>query len=145
MFQLQEQGAEAWEEEEVTATERKRRRKLGRRRLRKLAEFLRTRVPRKRFDMGFFGDEGFAENKCGTSACALGWATVCFPRSGLRMKSVVEEDSILSFEGKTYLDAAETFFSLGPCDTNFLFGGLDEMTPKQKAKQIEKFLEDDVR
>lgn len=64
----------------------------GNRRLLKLAEFLRA-LPRKRFDYSTWVGEdwkGAPDLSCGTTACALGWATVVpsIRRAGLRLVSV---------------------------------------------------------
>jgi len=65
-----------------------------RRRLRKLADFLAGPVARaharvkktggRKFFMGFFANAtkiGLTKEMCGTTACALGWATRVFPRT----------------------------------------------------------------
>lgn len=62
---------------------------VGNRRLLKLAAFLRT-LPRRRFDYtNWVGIDwkGAKDFSCGTTACALGWATTmpAFQRLGLRM------------------------------------------------------------
>ncbi len=51
----------------------------------KLADFLEHKVKRGWFDLETWGTHGFPEKECGTTACAAGWATVCFPRSGLSL------------------------------------------------------------
>ncbi len=68
---------------------------LTRRKLRKLANFLETHVKPDWFDLDSFATRGFTKKECGSTACALGWATVCFPKSGL---SLVEgEDNWMQF------------------------------------------------
>lgn len=47
----------------------------------KLADFLEHKVKSHWFNLDTWADAGFREKKCGTTACAMGWATVCFPRS----------------------------------------------------------------
>lgn len=59
----------------------------------KLADFLEHKVKSPWFDMETWADRGFPEKKCGTTACAVGWATVCFPRSGLTLMKDDCEDS----------------------------------------------------
>ena len=51
----------------------------------KLADFLEQKVKDSWFDLGTWGDKGFPKKECGATACAAGWATVCFPRSGLTL------------------------------------------------------------
>lgn len=65
--------------------------RTAKRRLLKLAKFL-ERLPKKRFDFGqWVGDDwkGKKDLSCGTTACALGWATAIpsFRKAGLRLKS----------------------------------------------------------
>ena len=62
---------------------------VGKRRLLKLADFL-QKLPRKRFDyQSWVGDDwqGKADLSCGTTACALGWATTIpsLRKAGLRL------------------------------------------------------------
>jgi len=111
---------------------------MNRRRLRKLAKFLKESVPKKRFKMSAWGDEGFAKNKCSTSACALGWATLCFPRSGLTMR-YHGGDLEIKYQGRRGTGAAGLFFGLSSDRACSIFLGPD-CTPKQKAKQIERLL-----
>ena len=54
-------------------SENPRHRKIGMKRLLKLADFLKT-VPKKRFNFGVFSD-GVLGPGCGSKGCALGWAT----------------------------------------------------------------------
>lgn len=114
----------------MTSTQRKR--------LAKLADFLDTKVPRKRFVMSnffrpqgsFWGDSEAPLSlsaECGTSACALGWATVCFPRT----HPTVREE--------TGFTVAREVFGVSTDDANDLFYG-PEVTPKQKAKEIRRYL-----
>lgn len=49
--------------------------------LRTLADFLEAKVKKEWFKIHIFFEQGFEEQKCGTRACALGWATQCFPDS----------------------------------------------------------------
>lgn len=140
---------------------------VGRKRLAKLADFLET-VPRKRFDMRVwaYAQEKFVFRKdkpvvttspeCGTSACALGWATAVFPRHLMltalptcqcgecrdreprRAEVVLRENP--KVEG---FDAAEKFFALTMPQAYELFDtpyGEKKVTPKQKARQIRRFI-----
>jgi hypothetical protein len=56
--------------------------RVQKQRLLKLAEFLRTKITDSQFDMF---DWAYGRGGCMTAGCALGWATVCFPNSGLRL------------------------------------------------------------
>ena len=70
------------------------------RRLLKLADFLDT-VPPKRFDFRYWVGstwKGKEDLSCGTTACALGWATTMpiFRRLGLRlMRSATQDGSVV--------------------------------------------------
>ncbi len=112
---------------------------MNRRRLRKLAKFLKT-VPPKRFDMGKWASFEFSKENCGTSACAFGWATVCFPRSGLSMGPMNCVMDTVLFNDQDGEDAAMAFFDLTEDQVDEIFLS-DPMTPKQKAKHIEQLLE----
>ena len=79
---------------------------MRRDRIEELARFLLNRVPDDRFDLSAWGQKGFAEHECGTAACALGWATVCFPEDGLRM-----DYSEASARGGTVLYGNEVGFA----------------------------------
>lgn len=116
---------------------------MNKKRLLKLAEFLENEVPRKRFDMGQWGGHsGFHENKCGSAACALGWATTipAFRRAGL----IFSERGIPTFEGEWGEDAGARFFNLprGQATTLFMPGSYPNhrATPKQVAKRIRKLV-----
>lgn len=113
-------------------------------RLLTLAWFLKTQVPRRHFDMASFYDdpegesdrvgcENLSRHKCGTSACALGWAPVALP-DDFRMQSGIPLP----------VDPVESSYSLfgleEPNDWSHLFGGEHIRTPKQEAKVIENFV-----
>lgn len=131
-------------------------------RLLTLAYFLKTQVPEEQFDQNSYcmiktGNNPLIKPTCGTSACALGWATVAFPDK-FEMQPLDKGD--LRCDGTMYLDVLDAitgevmegdhesiteFFGLNlnePEHPDFesegwqLFG-TDPMTPKQKAKQIE--------
>ena len=113
--------------------------KRGRERLKKLGEFLKT-VPDERFDMGFWarieGDDAQGEvgdtADCATAACALGWATVVFPRSLKlgwchfapylnRMSAEVVRVGAGTKETCSGEDAAQDFFQMEEGLANYLF------------------------
>ena len=125
------------------------------RRLLMVADLL-DKLPRKRFDYAVWvGDdwEGKPDLSCGTTACALGWATTipALRRAGLRLfyRRVGLRGSrdvgmgylgYLSSESK----AAKAVFGLDREELIFLFtpsGPLAaDSTPKQVARHIRKFV-----
>lgn len=120
----------------------------GNRRLLKLAQFLKT-VPAERFNMGVWvGDDwkGDPDLSCGTSACALGWATVIpeFRRLGLRLVKPRGFWGGTVRLGRRRLDAlrvAGEVFAIDIDGASQLFGGGGGQTPKTKAREIEQFVE----
>lgn len=125
---------------------------IGNRRLLKLAEFLRT-VPRRRFNyMVWVGLDwkGAADLSCGTTACALGWATTMpyFRRLGLRLlrgeNDVVARVGLASDPDNWQpMEAASEVFGITEEESAELFSPNDDegdATPKYVAKKIEKFV-----
>ncbi len=136
---------------------------MNKRRLLKLAEFL-EKVPRKRFDYAsWVGDDwgGKQDLSCGTTACAMGWACTIpsFRKAGLKLKNSLLDGTSLRtayytsnvpyFNGFEGFDAAALFFDIDLRDARYLFGepnhtpfkDTSEVTPKQVAKLIRKFVE----
>ena len=126
------------------------------RRLLKLADFLET-VPRKRFDymqwVGKDWDGKSSLNNCGTTACALGWATAIpsLRRAGLRLKRRVPSNYVCLKEESPNYDsasrAAEKVFGLSFREFMWLFVPGDghhkpsfKATPKQVARHIRRFV-----
>ncbi len=118
-----------------------------------LAWFLRTQVPRKHFDMGYYCKT--KDNKsvdlrnpsCGTSACALGWCTVVWPK---RFKLVRANNNFCSQGLLVVLDGAKcdfnnpnllllNFFGGAESDFEYVFGP-HTRTPKQEAAVIEQLV-----
>jgi len=121
--------------------------KIHKARIRKLADFLATVVhkadvrvrkatensgePREKFDMGYWAEGigkdkklGVTKAKCGTSACAMGWATVVFPRTihlneddgdfipqMIRKPKIACEEIGIEFFGMTEEQADDAFLS----------------------------------
>lgn len=121
----------------------------------KLADFLATKVPRQRFCMGSFFDEGFEKDICGTKACACGWATVAFPRSKFKIVESLStwnkevSENHLQYEDNDgviykYFKAAAKFFDIPLKYANELFDPYNDYhlnaTPKQQAKIIRQFV-----
>ena len=131
------------------------------RRLLRLAAFL-EKLPRKRFDYGnWVGDDwkGKPDLSCGTTACALGWATAMpeFRRLGLVMVQELNDEGVsvtgyVALKGIRYsneYDAACEVFGMEHDDIDRVFmpgdaytcSGLPlSATPKQVARHIRKFV-----
>jgi hypothetical protein len=124
-----------------------------RRRLLKLAKFLRTVKP-ERFDMGTWvgGDwDGKPDLSCGTRACAMGWATTIpeFRALGLRLgRRGTSAEGLPVFpvlkgeRGSTWATCAEKIFGLNQGEASYLFipgWGDTPNTPKAEARRIEHF------
>ena len=135
---------------------------VGLKRLERLAIFLRA-LPRKRFDYNrWVGRDwkGSQDLSCGTKACALGWAATIpsFRREGLCLinnswkdygELVGEAEVGLRnmktgrFASSFSMSSGAIFFGIDTSDAMYLFApniNEDEMTPKQVAKKIEKFV-----
>lgn len=128
---------------------------MNKERLLKLAEVLETdshgrilTVPgngKVEFDMGLvlWTDRDPKEHKCGTSACAMGYAALhpWFIKRGLY--AVGENVKVKGRTVCSSFDAAEYFFSISSHQSSELFGGHNgNETPKQVAKRIRKFVAD---
>lgn len=149
-------------------------------RLLTLAYYLKTEVKPQNFDMSYWGHKWVEtpeeketsclvdlqlgqqvkhkqvkEITCGTSACALGWATVVFPEV-MRLGSwdetmsddegnATEEEGHVEFkmgeDGWEWVDGysphIHDFFGITAEEGGDLFHDSLDATPKQKAKQIE--------
>lgn len=131
---------------------------VGRRRLLKLADFLK-KLPANRFDYTSWVGldwQGKQDLSCGTTGCALGWATTMpeFRRLGLRLHVVgktcdTDLDTGESFTSETYLvgmvglkgkndgpfQAASEIFKISLEHAQFLFSpwfSIDDPRPKEK-------------
>ena len=93
----------------------------------KLAAFLETEVEDDWFDLKKWATAGFPEKVCGTVACAMGWATVCFPDQGLTLVPHKGQPHLLRpcfcLGGIEYLDldAAVRFFGIPYQEACWLF------------------------
>lgn len=79
-------------------------------RLLTLAWFLKTEVPEDEFKMSSFCGEkrtGHMKHECGTTACALGWATAIWPETFSLRPSALIDESVLQVRGRytSYYDA----------------------------------------
>lgn len=130
---------------------------VGNKRLLKLAEFLETKVPAARFDLAYWVDpktwKGKADLSCGTSACAMGWATTMpyFKRLGLYVESDHGSGAHLTLaddRGCSYnWEVPQALFRIDELEALELFDaeyfGESEKspaTPKQVAKRIRAFV-----
>ncbi len=113
--------------------------RVGRRRLRKLADYLRT-VPPKVFDMNIW----CKKKGCGTVACALGHAAQIpsFKRAGLHFEWFTHhrDEAIVRFGEFDGTEAAEAFFGITGALAYGLFGSRrgGHATAKQVARAIER-------
>lgn len=113
---------------------------VGKNRLLKLADFLET-VDKNRFDLSLWRELRFSPSKCGTVACAVGWATTIpsFKKAGFTFESNAPKY-------KTYdsWEAVTKFFSLDNLDAFYLFSIFDyndeNPTPKMVTKRIRSFV-----
>jgi len=129
--------------------------RIHRERLQKLARFLKT-IPEELFDMTHWMEldknghmHRKASIKCGTPACAMGWATSIFPE--LYYESEWAE---IKIKGHTYssslsqrsLETAKVFFGVSNAGFRKLFSGIHEnRTVKQEIEVIERYLNDNTR
>lgn len=112
-------------------------------RLLTLAWFLKTQVKPSEFDMGSWvkGDSKnlFREHTCGTTACAVGYCPVVFPRQwkydGAYKPMVIRQDPYF----ESGYEESEFFGVNGP-EWIHLFGCYRKRTPKQEALVIERFV-----
>lgn len=124
---------------------------MNKKKLLKLAAFLRT-IPTKKFDMDHWSKTPeINATTCGTAACACGWGTTIFKRYKNPLKLVLEEDypgynpvPIIACGEERGFDAAATFFEISNNEANYLFWSGDypsvKITPKMVAKRIKQFV-----
>jgi hypothetical protein len=88
---------------------------MQKQRLLKLAQFLRTSVASHQLKMGTWAEKD-KNASCLTAGCALGWATVCFPRSKLKLildwNLVYKRVYHIEYNGQDGIKAAMKFFDL---------------------------------
>ena len=115
----------------------------GRRRLLLLAEFLETKVPRRRFVFAEvvytpYGKKGGYGKGCGTVGCAVGWmpAIPAFKRLGVTIETV--DDGFLGEASRVFgISKEESCRLFMPGAAKPGDSGLgDTATPKQVAKHI---------
>lgn len=125
-----------------------------RRRLYKLAAFLggevalRVAEGRKKFDMGAFsegavtgdGKIGLDEAHCGTSGCALGWASVCFPKTITLINGIPYLYGNVKYGSPSVW--AKDFFGLTSVEVSEAFFSGWDRTPAEEAAVLFKLAED---
>jgi len=94
----------------------------GGKRLIALASFLEKKVPKKRFDFDRVVGPGGSARRCGTSACAMGWApsVPLLRKAGLR-RDYAGRLRTLNTTGAHYLSIACWLFDIKFEEANFLF------------------------
>lgn len=122
--------------------------RTGKARLLKLADFLETSVPRKRFSMEEWvahDSNAKTPKECGFAGCAMGWATAIpsFRRAGLHLNDygTLYFLEASNWEGVTaFFDFDDGYDAKGLfAESSYLDGNYDP-TPKQVAKRIREFV-----
>lgn len=120
--------------------------KTGKKRLLQLADFLETLGP-ERFDLQWWAYNGFSPNKCGTTACAVGWATTipAFKKAGLKLYRDYDDGLYPIYKTYDSWDAVKVFFKLSMKDAEWLFNSgyypvEQNNNPKYVAKRIREFV-----
>ncbi len=117
-----------------------------------LARFLVEEVKSPWFDLNSWAEKGFPEKACGTTACAVGWATVCFPQCGLKLwrSAGAHSDSLaLLYElgDETFhgIYAVRTFFGISPDEAEYLFLSYTYERRSNKRTNVAKRLKEIAR
>ncbi len=112
--------------------------KKAKQRLTILADFLATKVKPKWFNLSVWGDAGFPEKECGTTACAGGWATVAFPGKGLTLvkngPSRHGYDLEIRYRDLDAYEAVGAFFDIDEASAEYLFA------PHMYGKEDKKYV-----
>ena len=109
--------------------------KTAKERLTILADFLENKVKPNYFDLGHWATPGFTEQKCGTTACAAGWATVAFPGQGLKLVPRSLDMRIL-YKEYTNLVAVACFFDIDMTTGTYLFLNLYYPPGRNQKKHV---------
>jgi hypothetical protein len=125
---------------------------IGKQRLLELADFLDRLPPDCEFDMDDFATniEG-GKPKCGTAACAAGWAATIpsFQHAGYRLTRYLAFGTVTpEFDGETGFEALRQFFDMDDYEVTKAFDNYDPDTeekqpndPKAAAKRIRDLVE----
>ncbi len=123
----------------------------GHRRLLVLAEFLETKVPRDKFNLGDWATS-LDSNECGTAACAVGWATTipAFADAGLRLCAHLRDSAGLAFGDHMGWHAVVAFFEVDRSRAMNLFRDVnyttsDRQNPLYVAARIRAFVAEQAK
>jgi len=101
---------------------------MNKERLLILANFLETRVPRRRFDYSTIVGldwKGMGDLSCGTVGCALGWAAVCpeLKEAGMQLPLLGKKDEYghVLVDGTAVFAIAREVFDLNDDESQYLF------------------------
>ena len=111
-------------------------------RLLTLAYYLKTEVSKDKFYMRSYcsgNPSELLDNSCGTSACALGWASVVFPQRFSLFHGRLMLSAGLKYEIGYYGNTVCRYFGLSSDEASWLFGPFTR-TPKEEARMIEKLV-----
>ena len=126
---------------------------MNTRRLLRLADFLEHEVKNKWFDLTFWATEGWKDRECGSTACALGWATAIpeFKQAGLKLKVELSYGQprvpiyIPAYKEKERTSAGASFFGLSYDQASWLFSPWwypeSHTSRRYVAKRIRSFAE----
>jgi len=118
------------------------------RRLLMLADLLDT-VPKEQFDLSCWAHKpkGKRIGGCGTTACAVGWATTHpgFKKAGLRLKKRERHTAVPEYKGHVSWAAVTAFFGVDLRQAGLLFMSAQYprgcyTTPAEVAKRIREFV-----
>lgn len=126
---------------------------VGNRRLLKLADLL-EKLPQERFDMKYWvgnGWKGKPDLSCGTTACALGWATTVpsLRKAGLKLATTpshrfsrvcIREPNATVDSFDDSLASGAKIFGITLYESSQLFMDVSIKSPKAMAKLIRKFV-----
>lgn len=129
-------------------------------RLTRLRNFLRDNVKDERFNLATWAGNdkiewgGLRDLSCGTTACAMGWATTIPEFQALGLKLVRQPDTIsgefypptIEFEGETHFHAAARFCGISDSEAEYLFnpssyGDEDQTTKDEVVERITDFID----
>ena len=101
-----------------------------------LADFLAKKVKPKWFYLKTWASTGFKEQKCGTTACAGGWATMAFPNQGLELHG--DDSYTLSYENHSGFHALAAFFDVDLLTAHYLFASSEYQEERSKNFVIQR-------
>ncbi len=119
-------------------------------RLLRLAEFLEA-LPPEAFDYSdVFASDDWGVRKCGTTACAMGWATTIpeFKKAGLKRRPCGSSKVCMVKFGDRFgsFEACASFFEISEDDSYYLFDpGDSKLGDKATATQVAAHIREYVR